>query len=72
MVWLITFASCSLVGVPLLFREGWSMGELRQMARPKKKREKRRFGEAEQPEASAEPVRRKKSAGEVPVLRPSG
>jgi uncharacterized protein (TIRG00374 family) len=31
-VWLIGFASCSLVGLPLLFREGWSMGELRQMA----------------------------------------
>lgn len=33
MFWLITFASCSLVGLPLLFHEGWSMGELRQMAR---------------------------------------
>jgi Sec-independent protein translocase protein TatA len=32
MVWLLTFASCSLAGLPLLFREGWSMGELRQMA----------------------------------------
>ena len=31
-VWLLTFASCCLVGLPLLFREGWSMGELRQMA----------------------------------------
>jgi glycosyltransferase 2 family protein len=31
-VWLLTFASCSLAGLPLLFREGWSMGELRQMA----------------------------------------
>jgi uncharacterized membrane protein YbhN (UPF0104 family) len=33
MIWLVTFASCSLVGLPLLFREGWSMGELRRMAR---------------------------------------
>jgi hypothetical protein len=33
MVWLVTFASCSLVGLPLLFREGWSMGELRRMVR---------------------------------------
>ena len=33
MVWLVTFASCSLVGLPLLFHEGWSMGELRQMAK---------------------------------------
>jgi glycosyltransferase 2 family protein len=31
-VWLVTFASCSLVGLPLLFQEGWSMGELRRMA----------------------------------------
>jgi uncharacterized protein (TIRG00374 family) len=32
MLWLITFAGCCLVGLPLLFREGWSMGELRRMA----------------------------------------
>ena len=32
-IWLITFAGCSLAGLPLLFREGWSMGELRRMAR---------------------------------------
>jgi hypothetical protein len=32
MLWLITFASCCLVGLPLLLREGWSMGELKQMA----------------------------------------
>jgi uncharacterized protein (TIRG00374 family) len=31
-VWLLTFASCSLVGLPLLFRAGWSMGDLRKMA----------------------------------------
>lgn len=31
-VWLLTFASCSLAGLPLLFREGWSMGDLRKMA----------------------------------------
>jgi len=31
-VWLIGFASCCFVGLPLLFREGWSMGELRRMA----------------------------------------
>ena len=33
LIWLVTFASCCLVGLPLLFREGWSMGELRKMAR---------------------------------------
>jgi len=32
-VWLVSFASCCLAGVPLLFREGWSIGELRRMAR---------------------------------------
>jgi uncharacterized protein (TIRG00374 family) len=32
-LWLISFAMCSLVGVPLLIREGWSLGELRQMAK---------------------------------------
>ena len=31
-VWLLTFASCSLAGLPLLFHEGWSMGDLRKMA----------------------------------------
>jgi hypothetical protein len=30
-VWLISFASCSLVGVPLMLSEGWSMGDLRRM-----------------------------------------
>ncbi|HXW17341.1 MAG TPA: lysylphosphatidylglycerol synthase transmembrane domain-containing protein, partial [Candidatus Acidoferrales bacterium] len=31
-IWLITFASSTLVGIPLLLREGWSMGELRRAA----------------------------------------
>ncbi|MGB8674706.1 MAG: lysylphosphatidylglycerol synthase transmembrane domain-containing protein, partial [Candidatus Acidiferrales bacterium] len=31
-LWLITFASSCLVGVPLLLREGWSMGDLKRMA----------------------------------------
>jgi uncharacterized protein (TIRG00374 family) len=31
-IWLVTFAACCVVGVPLLFREGWSMGELRRVA----------------------------------------
>lgn len=31
--WLITFAGSCLVGLPLLIREGWSMGELRRLAR---------------------------------------
>ncbi len=32
-LWLITFASVSLVGLPLLIREGWSLGALRRLAR---------------------------------------
>jgi glycosyltransferase 2 family protein len=40
-VWLIGFASCCPVGLPLLFHEGWSMGELRRMAK-----EEERAGEA--------------------------
>lgn len=38
-IWLITFAGCSLVGLPLLLREGWSMGELRRLARAQEKAE---------------------------------
>jgi uncharacterized protein (TIRG00374 family) len=30
--YLVTFAMCSLAGVPILFREGWSLGELRRMS----------------------------------------
>jgi uncharacterized protein (TIRG00374 family) len=32
-LWLVTFASCCLVGLPMLFYQGWSMGDLRRMAR---------------------------------------
>jgi uncharacterized protein (TIRG00374 family) len=35
-LWLISFAMCSLVGVPLLLHEGWSLGELRHMAESEK------------------------------------
>jgi glycosyltransferase 2 family protein len=31
LLWLITFAACTLAGVPLLFKEGLSLGELRRM-----------------------------------------
>jgi glycosyltransferase 2 family protein len=30
-VWLVTFASCSFAGVPILIREGWSIGELKRV-----------------------------------------
>jgi uncharacterized membrane protein YbhN (UPF0104 family) len=32
-LWLVTFAASILVGIPLLIREGWSMGELRRLAK---------------------------------------
>jgi len=35
-LWLISFAMCTLVGVPLLLHEGWSLGELRHMAEAEK------------------------------------
>jgi len=31
-LWLITFAGCAIVGIPLLLREGMSLGELRRIA----------------------------------------
>jgi hypothetical protein len=41
-MWLITFAACSLAGVPLLIHEGFSLGKLREMA----VREKEAAGES--------------------------
>jgi hypothetical protein len=35
-LWLITFAACSLAGVPLLVHEGFSLGKLREMAEQEK------------------------------------
>jgi uncharacterized protein (TIRG00374 family) len=35
-LWLVSFAMCTVVGVPLLLREGWSLGELRHMAEAEK------------------------------------
>jgi len=32
-LWIITFASCALAGIPLLIHEGMSMGDLRKLAR---------------------------------------
>jgi hypothetical protein len=32
-LWLVTFAASTLAGVPLLIREGWSMGDLRRLAK---------------------------------------
>jgi glycosyltransferase 2 family protein len=36
LVWLITFASCSLAGIPLLIHEGISLGKLRELAKQEK------------------------------------
>ncbi len=38
-LWLVTFAASSLVGIPLAIHEGWSMGELRQLANAESKAE---------------------------------
>lgn len=38
-LWVITFASCILIGVPLLIHEGLTMGELRKLAREESKAE---------------------------------
>src|SRR5882672_5296935 len=35
-LWLVTFASCSIAGIPLLIREGFSFGQLREMAEQEK------------------------------------
>jgi glycosyltransferase 2 family protein len=35
-LWLITFAACSLVGVPLIVREGLSLGKLKELAQHEK------------------------------------
>src|SRR5215470_1437054 len=35
-LWLVTFASCSFAGIPLLIREGFSFGQLREMAEHEK------------------------------------
>ena len=37
MLWIISFASVSIGGLPLLLREGWSMGELKRMAAAEEK-----------------------------------
>ncbi len=70
-LWLLGFAGCCIIGLPLLFREGWSMGELRRMAR-----ESERTGEAvllaEAENASLQSLAAPESPAErAPVPRPS-
>jgi hypothetical protein len=38
-LWLVTFAASSLVGIPLAIHEGWSVGELRDLAHAESKAE---------------------------------
>ncbi|MGA9939707.1 MAG: lysylphosphatidylglycerol synthase transmembrane domain-containing protein [Candidatus Acidiferrales bacterium] len=53
-LWLVGFASCCIVGLPLLFREGWSMGDLRRMAQAEEKAgEEELLAEAEHASDSA-------------------
>lgn len=40
MLWLITFAAVTFAGIPLLIHEGWSFGELRQLAKAEAEAEK--------------------------------
>jgi hypothetical protein len=35
-LWLVTFAGCSIAGIPLLIREGVSLGKLRELAEHEK------------------------------------
>jgi glycosyltransferase 2 family protein len=59
LIWLITFAGCSLAGVPLLIHEGMSLGELRRMAEQEEK-------QVEQEEAAINA----ESGGDVNPKRP--
>jgi hypothetical protein len=38
-LWVVTFASAALVGVPLLLREGFSLGQLRALGQEEKQEE---------------------------------
>jgi glycosyltransferase 2 family protein len=41
MVWIVTFAAVTIVGLPLLVHEGWSMGSLRRLVREEETEEER-------------------------------
>jgi glycosyltransferase 2 family protein len=41
MIWIITFAAVTIVGLPLLIHEGWSMGSLRRLVREEEAEEER-------------------------------
>jgi uncharacterized protein (TIRG00374 family) len=52
-LWLITFAGATVMGIPLLMKEGWSMGDLRRMARDEKAAEAHGGHIAVKPESAA-------------------
>jgi uncharacterized protein (TIRG00374 family) len=54
-MWLVTFAAACLGGVPLLIHEGWSMGDLRLLAREEAEAE--RIGRHISPRGSGKPSR---------------
>lgn len=54
-LWLVTFAAVCLVGLPLLLREGWTMGELKRLARSEEHAEEAALlATAEHPQAPGE------------------
>ena len=55
MLWLVTFTSCAVVGIPLLVHEGMSLGELRRIAGAERAAEKAgtHIGEVKKPEGAA-------------------
>lgn len=58
-IWIITFAAVSVVGLPLLIREGWSMGALRRLVREEE------ADEARGKHASLREIDKVKEAGEA-------
>jgi uncharacterized protein (TIRG00374 family) len=55
MLWLVTFASCTIVGIPLLIHEGMSFGELRRIASAERAAEEAgtHIGEGNKPEGAS-------------------
>lgn len=54
-LWLVTFAAVCLGGLPLLFREGWTMGDLKRMAKSEEQAEEAALlASAEQSKQSGE------------------
>jgi uncharacterized protein (TIRG00374 family) len=63
-LWLITFAGATVLGIPLLIKEGWSMGDLRRMARDEKEAEAHGGHIAVKPEEPA-PMKSGAAGGET-------